>query len=366
MIWRALLLALVVGPILTLINQWSAFFGDDKIKVVPLLLTFVVPALVSLFTSRMVTQKTSTPDQGSANEEVSILDEIVEEDAGRTNCEPVPNPVDLTDTFQLIETNTSNILNNAKMVNTASGKRKEALETVLTSALSLKDRLSDMVKQTNHNLENLTLTDDQLISLHQAANHMIDLTSNGLTTTTTLHNAVEKFNTKFKEIDALAQSITTIASQSNMLALNATIEAARAGSAGRGFHVVASEVKELASATSDAAKNIADILLEMTGSVDHIDEVSKKLGSSLEESREQSKDSIQHVETTMQKIHDAVYQIGNLLKATQENSGQYDGIVTHIVAMKKDVESAINGSKSNIDLAQTTLDSTQNGKKLFA
>ncbi len=77
-----------------------------------------------------------------------------------------------------------------------------------------------------------------------------------------------------QEIGQVVGLITAIAEQTNLLALNATIEAARAGEAGRGFAVVASEVKNLASQT---ARSTAEI----TGKVDAIRTVSRQAGESI-------------------------------------------------------------------------------------
>ncbi len=71
-------------------------------------------------------------------------------------------------------------------------------------------------------------------------------------------DAIEQLGQSSTEIGDVVRVITTIAEQTNLLALNATIEAARAGEAGRGFAIVAGEVKELARQTAQATQDVID------------------------------------------------------------------------------------------------------------
>ena len=79
------------------------------------------------------------------------------------------------------------------------------------------------------------------------------------------------------EINVLSESIMQITEQTNLLALNAAIEAARAGEAGRGFSVVAEEIRKLAEQSKDTVTKIQNITSRVTFSVDNLSNNSNKL-----------------------------------------------------------------------------------------
>ena len=93
---------------------------------------------------------------------------------------------------------------------------------------------------------------------------------------------VGKLGDSSQEIATVVKLINGIAEQTNLLALNATIEAARAGEAGKGFAVVASEVKELAQetarATEDISQRVQAIQADTAGAVQAIGEISSVIG----------------------------------------------------------------------------------------
>jgi len=96
-----------------------------------------------------------------------------------------------------------------------------------------------------------------------------DIAAEALTKANATGAIVERLGTSSKEIGQVIEVIDSIAQRTNLLSLNAAIEAASAGEAGRGFTIVATEVKDLARQTSTATKNIAEKILDMQSNTQH-------------------------------------------------------------------------------------------------
>ena len=170
-----------------------------------------------------------------------------------------------------------------------------------------------------------------------------------------INQAAEQVNSlseQSKKINSVLSVIGGIAEQTNLLALNAAIEAARAGEQGRGFAVVADEVRSLASRTQDSTLEINEMLSELhnlvTAAVGAMQASQQSCNRSVESSRAIS-ESLGAVTTSVTTINDMSTQIAT---AATEQSSVTEEINRNVYAIQEIVNELTQSSKTTSSVSQ--------------
>lgn len=164
---------------------------------------------------------------------------------------------------------------------------------------------------------------------------------------------VTQLGTSSEEIGEVIQLITTIAEQTNLLALNATIEAARAGQAGQGFAVVATEVKELATqtsrATDDIGGKIGAIQTNATAAVEAIGQITEVIAQ-IDELQQAIASAVEEQTATTAQISQSVSEAAS---GTQSISGSISSVAQAASETSQGVASTFEASTELAQLSET-------------
>lgn len=193
-----------------------------------------------------------------------------------------------------------------------------ALE-VANIAADVSTRTTDMHSQILGTQETLSAT----------ANSALELTNNMHTASHSIHQVSDRSN----EINRILEVIGAIAEQTNLLALNAAIEAARAGEHGRGFAVVADEVRTLASRTQTSTEEIntmiQDLQQEVAQAVQIVDRGSKQANDTME-STQTANQALNDVVEAISVIADNIRQVAT---AAEEQSAVSEEITRNLTVI---------------------------------
>jgi methyl-accepting chemotaxis protein len=215
-----------------------------------------------------------------------------------------------------------------------------------TTAATATEEMSATIGDIARNINFASQSAENAMKISLKGKEMINET---VTSIESVNSQIEKASHKVKDlaefskkIDEIVVMIKDIADQTNLLALNAAIEAARAGEQGRGFAVVADEVRKLAQRTTNATTEINNILNSIhdgtISATDMMDVAVQKVKATSEIAKKLDESFID-IYNSFQKVADMVHQI---VAATEEQSATVAEISTSLSHIAEDAKESSN------------------------
>ncbi|WP_087460560.1 methyl-accepting chemotaxis protein [Oleiphilus messinensis] len=207
-----------------------------------------------------------------------------------------------------------------------------------------------------------TATSDAVHNMRQAQSAISKLAEQVEDTAST----VQKLATDTNNVGTVLSVIRGIAEQTNLLALNAAIEAARAGEQGRGFAVVADEVRSLASKTQESTEEIEEIIVNVqSGASDTV-----RVMSTSREHTGQSAELFNTASSKLDSISSYIGQINDIntqvATAVEEQTHASDDITRNIHSVVEIVESTANSAQNTRLIAKDVATMAEQAKALVA
>lgn len=335
---KAMITALVVGSVLTTINQFEALFSTQPFNFFKAMLTYCVPFIVFMIGAR-------TKQRNIINTEAASSE--------------VKRDPELAQLLSQLTTLGQTVHDTATNVNKASRERVELTQSACDCAQEVCTQADSI-----DSLSKRTVTDLQTLGneIHQVTNHVEQLISslNGsIDWIEGFSNNIAEFSQNFKSIHDLAGAISEIADQTNLLALNAAIEAARAGEAGRGFSVVATEVKNLSERSSNQVSEIHQALNQLDKEMEALANSTQTISSHMQQSLlliSQGGDGSKKLSQDMERILTLTsHNVGDICQHTQNLRNNMHTTVEGMTILQEGTRAVVNGSSKNMQVGKDLL-----------
>ena len=270
-----------------------------------------------------------------ARDEIGSIGRLVDYVVDNTNGTLSLMKSDVDKLYQMVNTNLASI----DAANDAISVQRNTAQSVASSTAEMEssvEKVTDFAKSTLNEVK----------SAEEASDTCRRTMQDNITTTHSLSDrlrasseAINKIHMMSSQIESIVKTIADIADQTNLLALNATIESARAGESGRGFAIVADEIRELAIKTAKSTKEVSQTinLLEqaVTNSVNVMASCESEMDNSLQQSS-RANSSIEEIMGIIATISDMSEQIVMSCQQQTNSASEINQSIAHISKLAED------------------------------
>jgi methyl-accepting chemotaxis protein len=243
---------------------------------------------------------------------------------------------------RVIESQKKQVSSVSEFIDENASQTRSRNQEIYSSAASQKDAIDGMMGSIDAVYSSMNVLSLHTSDTLQELSKMLDGTANGRVlvesskkSIETLNASIEKSNSSImtvsgyvNSISKLSDTIKEIAEQTNLLALNAAIEAARAGEHGRGFAVVADEVRNLAGRTRGSTEEIQKTIEDLLKSMEVTTELSTVISDACANSIKCTDDAIDYVKSMSDSISETAKKAGEVAEMSQRQKEALEGITT--------------------------------------
>ncbi len=332
------------------------------ITVTLLVVTIVLAALISLFIIRGITRSSRAlaiaADRMANGDLTARIDGIAHDEMGQIG--QAFNA--MADSFgsliaQVAQTSTR-VATAASQVYSTSEQMATGAEQVASQAGTVATAGEEMSATSGDIAQNCSMAAEASQQANQKATSGAEVVESTVTIMNQIADRVkatavtiESLGTRSDQIGEIIGTIEDIADQTNLLALNAAIEAARAGEQGRGFAVVADEVRALAERTTRATREIGDMIKSIQSETRTAVGAMEEGVHKVEEGREEAARSGEAIQSILQQINEVTMQINQIATAAEEQTATTSEISSNMLQITDVVQQTARGAHESAQAA---------------
>ncbi|MGX9415934.1 methyl-accepting chemotaxis protein [Vibrio sp. WJH972] len=252
-----------------------------------------------------------------------------------------------------VEHETNEMTQRAQLVNQLSADQRVETDQVATAMTELTSSAHEISQNAAEAAQSAEVVESSSDNALKTVNSAVDSVASLADEIAEASNVISQLEHDVQNISTALEVIQSIAEQTNLLALNAAIEAARAGEQGRGFAVVADEVRNLASRTQDSTGEINEMICKLK----HASDASVK---AMQSSQERGLSTVEEANVARESIEQIRQAIGNIMDmnsliatATQEQSVVGQEISERIVVISEKSSESSEYAKTNSGASHT-------------
>lgn len=251
--------------------------------------------------------------------------------------------VDVTHSTETLSLSADEMSSIAQSTRMSVDQQKSGVEQVAAAINEMSASVQEVATNTSDAAHSAMEADDQAKQINIIVDDTVQSVSKLANEVEQIGSVINELQNQTQNIDTVLDVIKGIAEQTNLLALNAAIEAARAGEQGRGFAVVADEVRTLASRTQDSTQEIQEII--------------ESLQSGADSAVEAMKSGSEEAKVTLQKAGEAGSSLTTITRAIESISSMN----TQIATSAQEQSAVANDINQNISSISVLADQSAEG-----